>query len=85
MRRAHGGSDHHHEVCQEGKQIWTSSLPKTPGVCQCYAEQSISRAFPGVIHWAQELFEDSATFNLKKLSAQKCKSFMYHGHHKRPS
>lgn len=44
-------------------QIWTSSLPKAPGIPQCYAEQSISRAFPG--HCAQEFFKDSATFNLR--------------------
>lgn len=93
MRRARGGSDHHHEVCQEGHrcntpgktQIWTSSLPKAPGICQCFAEQSISRWFPGVIHWTQEFSKDSATLILKKLSGQKNESVIYHGFHKSPS
>lgn len=67
------------------KQIRTSSLPKTLGMRQCFAEQSISTAFPGVIHWAQEFFKDSATLILKKLSGHKYECVMYHGFHKSPS
>lgn len=82
MKRVRKG----HRCSRPGKaQIWTSSLPKTHGIRQCYAEQSVSRAFPGFIHWAQELFKDSATFNLKKVSAQKCKSVVNHVYHKSPS